>query len=56
MLREMHFAIAQSFGGVDKISTEPLDELCARYELEMDVDSIPELCNRFDLKFPGEPI
>ena len=43
-------------GGVDKISTESLDALCARYDLEMDVDSVPELCRRFGLKFPGERI
>jgi hypothetical protein len=31
-------------------------ELCARYELEMDPDSIPGLVERFGLRFPGEPI
>ena len=53
---EQFFDELSAFGGVDKISTETLEELCARYELEMDVDSVPELCQRFDLKFPGEPI
>jgi mannose-6-phosphate isomerase-like protein (cupin superfamily) len=53
---EQFFDELADFGGVDKISTEALDELCARYELEMDVDSIPELSKRFDLKFPGEPV
>lgn len=33
-------------------ATETLDELCARYELEMDVDSVPGLCQHFDLKIP----
>src|ERR1700716_1547103 len=41
---ERFFDELSGFGGVDKISTETLDELCARYELEMDVDSVPELC------------
>src|ERR1700752_3495934 len=53
---EQFFDELSDLGGVDKISKEALDELCARYELEMDVDSVPELCKRFDLKFPGEPI
>ena len=52
---EQFFDELSDLGGVDKISTETLDELCARYDLEMDVDSVPELCKRFDLKFPGEP-
>jgi len=53
---EQFFDELADFGGVDKLSTETLDALCARYELEMDVDSVPELCKRFDVKFPGEPI
>ena len=43
-------------GGVNKIPADALAELCARYALEMDVDSVPELCERFDVKFPGEPL
>ncbi|WP_244897860.1 cupin domain-containing protein, partial [Mycobacterium paraintracellulare] len=53
---EQFFDELTDLGGVDKISTESLDELCARYELEMDVDSVPELCKRFGVRFPGEPI
>ncbi|CNK39284.1 cupin [Mycobacterium tuberculosis] len=53
---EQFFDELSDLGGVDKISTENLDELCARYDLEMDVDSVPELCKRFGLRFPGEPI
>ena len=30
-------------------------DLCVRYGLEMDPDSIPGLVERFDLRFPGEP-
>jgi mannose-6-phosphate isomerase-like protein (cupin superfamily) len=51
---EQFFDELSYLGGVDKISTEALDELCERYEL-MDVDSVPELCKPFDLKYPGEP-
>jgi hypothetical protein len=28
----------------------------SRYELEMNPDSAPGLIQRFDLRFPGEPI
>jgi mannose-6-phosphate isomerase-like protein (cupin superfamily) len=53
---EQYFNELSALGGVDQISPENLDELCTRYALEMDVASVPELCKRFDLKFPGEPI
>jgi len=53
---EQIFDELSDFGGVDTISTETLDELCARYELEMDVRTVPELRKRFDVKFPGQPI
>jgi len=33
-----------------------LGELCARYEVEMNPESVPALVERFDLRFPGEPI
>ena len=35
---------------------EALGELCARYALEMQPDSVPELVERFGLVFPGEPL
>lgn len=53
---EQFFDEVSAHGGVDKISKEDLDALCARYELEMDVDSVPELRKRFGVKFPGEPL
>ncbi|BBY21929.1 cupin domain-containing protein [Mycobacterium stomatepiae] len=53
---EQFFDELSDLGGIDAISAPALAELCARYELEMDVDSVPELCNRFGLKFPGEPV
>ena len=45
-----------NLGGVTRIDPQTMGELCARYELEMDPDSVPELLQRFDLVFPGEPI
>ena len=42
-------------GGVVNASPEQLGELCARYELDMDPDSIPGLLERFDLRM-GEPL
>ena len=31
-------------------------ELCERYALEMDPGSVPGLIERFELRFPGEPV
>jgi len=42
-------------GGVTQASPELLGELCARYGLDMDPDSIPGLLERFELSL-GEPI
>jgi hypothetical protein len=33
-----------------------LTELCSRYQIELDPDSIPGLLDRFELRFPGEPL
>jgi hypothetical protein len=43
-------------GGVTQADPRTLAELCARYQLEMDPDSVPALVERFGLRFPGEPI
>lgn len=51
---EKFFDELSDLGGVDKIPAEALDELCAKYALEMDVNSIPVLAQRFDVQFPGE--
>ena len=53
---ERFFAELVDLGGVAQADPETLGELCARYELEMDPDSVPELVERFDVKFPGEPV
>src|SRR5579864_5234562 len=53
---ERFFAELIELGGVAQAEPETLADLCTRYELEMNPDSIPELIQRFDLRFPGEPV
>jgi mannose-6-phosphate isomerase-like protein (cupin superfamily) len=53
---ERFFAELVDLGGVTQAEPQTLAELCARYELEMDPDSVPGLLERFELRFPGEPI
>jgi mannose-6-phosphate isomerase-like protein (cupin superfamily) len=53
---ERFFHELVELGGVTRADPMTLATLCARYELEMDPESIPSLVARFDLRFPGEPI
>jgi quercetin dioxygenase-like cupin family protein len=53
---ERFFAELVELGGVAQAEPQTLADLCARYELEMNPDSVPGLIQRFDLRFPGEPI
>lgn len=53
---ERFFGELVDLGGAAQAEPRTLAELCARYELEMDPDSVPGLVERFDLRFPGEPI
>jgi quercetin dioxygenase-like cupin family protein len=53
---ERFFEELVDLGGVTRAEPETLADLCARYELEMDPESVPGLLERFDLRFPGEPI
>ena len=53
---ERFFAELVDLGGVTQVEPEAFAELCARYALEMNPDSVPELIERFGLRFPGEPI
>jgi quercetin dioxygenase-like cupin family protein len=53
---ENFFRELVDLGGVAKAQPQALDELCGRYELEMDPSSIPKLIERFGVQFPGEPI
>jgi quercetin dioxygenase-like cupin family protein len=53
---ENFFRELVELGGVTKAKPQALADLCARYELDMNPDSIPELIERFGVRFPGEPI
>ncbi|MFL5887487.1 MAG: cupin domain-containing protein, partial [Solirubrobacteraceae bacterium] len=53
---EHFFEELVDLGGVTQADPQALAELCVRYALEMDTDSVPGLLERFDLRFPGEPV
>ncbi len=53
---EQFFAELVDHGGVGQMEPSALGELCARYSLEMDPDSVPGLVERFGVRFPGEPL
>ena len=53
---EHFFHELSDLGGVTALPTAALEELCSRYGLEMDLNSVPDLLQRFDLRFPGEPV
>ena len=53
---ERFFAELVDLGGVTQAEPQKMMDLCARYELEMDPESVPGLVERFSLQFPGEPI
>ncbi|HEU4658440.1 MAG TPA: cupin domain-containing protein [Capillimicrobium sp.] len=51
---ERFFDELVDLGGAAEAPPEVLADLCARYELEMDPDSVPGLCERFGLRFPAQ--
>jgi quercetin dioxygenase-like cupin family protein len=53
---EKYFDELVELGGSTQADPQALVELSGRYELEVDPESIPGLVERFDLRFPGEPI
>jgi hypothetical protein len=53
---ERGFAELVDLGGVVHADPEALADLCARYEIAIDPDSVPGLVERFGVRFPGEPI
>jgi quercetin dioxygenase-like cupin family protein len=53
---ERFFAELSDLGGVTQVDPQTLGALCARYQLEMNPDSVPGLLERFALRFPGEPV
>jgi mannose-6-phosphate isomerase-like protein (cupin superfamily) len=53
---EQFFAELVDLGGVAQATPEILRELCVRYALEMNPDSVPDLVERFGVRFPAEPL
>ena len=53
---ERFFAELVDLGGVTQAEPQTLADLAARYQLEIDPESVPGLVERFALRFPGEPI
>jgi mannose-6-phosphate isomerase-like protein (cupin superfamily) len=53
---ERYFAELVELGGSTKADRQALMALSARYGLEMKPETIPDLVQRFDLRFPGEEI
>jgi quercetin dioxygenase-like cupin family protein len=51
---ERFFEELVDLGGVTQADPQTLLELCVRYELEMDPESVPGLLERFELQFPGK--
>jgi quercetin dioxygenase-like cupin family protein len=51
---ERFFEELVDHGGATAMAPEQFAELCGRYALEMDPDSIPGLVQRFGLRMPGE--
>jgi mannose-6-phosphate isomerase-like protein (cupin superfamily) len=53
---ESYFAELVALGGSTRAEPRDLAALSQKYGLEVDRNSIPDLVQRFGLRFPGEPI
>jgi mannose-6-phosphate isomerase-like protein (cupin superfamily) len=53
---ERFFAELVDLGGVAHAGPEQLGALCERFALDMDPGSVPDLIQRFGVRFPGEPV
>jgi quercetin dioxygenase-like cupin family protein len=53
---EQYFVELVELGGSTQIEPQVRAALAAKYGLEVDPESVPELVRRFELKFPGEPL
>jgi mannose-6-phosphate isomerase-like protein (cupin superfamily) len=53
---ERFFAELVDLGGVAQADPPTLGELCKRYALEMNPASLPDLIERFNVRFPAEPL
>ena len=51
---ERFFEELVDLGGVAQANPDQLGELCRRYALEMDPTSVPDLIERFGVRFPAE--
>jgi mannose-6-phosphate isomerase-like protein (cupin superfamily) len=53
---ERFFAELVDLGGVAQAPPAALGNLCERYALEMDPASVPDLIERFGVRFPADPL
>src|SRR5947209_16915559 len=53
---ERFFAELVALGGAAGAAPEQLADLCRRFALEMDPDSVPDLIRRFGVRSPVEPL
>jgi mannose-6-phosphate isomerase-like protein (cupin superfamily) len=53
---ERFFAELVDLGGVASAGPDRLSELCQRFALEMDPASVPDLIQRFGVRFPAKPL
>ena len=53
---EQFFAELVDLGGAAMASPDSFGELCQRFALEMDLSSVPDLIQRFGVRFPAEPL
>jgi mannose-6-phosphate isomerase-like protein (cupin superfamily) len=53
---EQYFAELVELGGSTQAEPQELAALAAKYGLEVNPQSIPDLVGRFELVFPGEPL
>lgn len=53
---EKFFEELSDMGGLAEVTPSWLGDLCSRYALEVSPESVPELVQRFGLRFPGEPV
>ena len=53
---ERFFAELVNLGGVAQADPAVLGNLCERFDLEMDPASVPDLVERFGVRFPAEPL
>jgi quercetin dioxygenase-like cupin family protein len=52
---EHFFHELSDLGGIADVQPDVGAELCSRYGLDMAPESVPDLVQRFNLQFPGQP-